>query len=1081
MKNKFRRGLLTAALLAIGAGVHAEDIDLFVGVESTQSTDYPNVIILIDNTANWAASNQHWPDSIVQGKAELNAIKAVINSLALDGENAKVNVGLMMLGSDGGNSSDGAYVRSAVKQMTNDERKKFISLIDGINPTNSDEKVASSVGYDRAMFEVFKYFGGHTSPANAYKDTAGSPVDRTHFGPFRYAGADAFNKPENNKRDPAAFDTAVANQAKYIPAAPATETCKSRNYVILIGNGWPSPTEKDSEALLRNVAGNASQIYVSAQPSDVRYADEMARFLYQTDVSAASGKQNVITYTIDVFNSSVTNSNSERPAQAKLLQSMAHVGGGKYFTATNPDEITAALSDIFSEIQAVNSVFASVSLPVSVNTQGTYLNQVYVGMFRPDQNALPRWAGNLKQYKLGQRLADDELQLVDANGKSAINSSTGFIAECARSFWGPSSVSLSHYWDKVARAVGGGCLTVTDSTYDDYPDGNVVEKGAQSYKLRTMSSATVRNLKACPASGCPAPTTSNTTALADFNNTTVSSPSAFGDTVTTTAERDALIAWGRGGDAGASSEFLNGTANTTSTTVRPSVHGDIVHSRPVAINFGTDTDREVVVFYGGNDGLLRAVNGNRDSNDEYSPGSDIGGGAPGGELWSFMAPEFYTKIKRLRDNSIKIKFKGRTVLAGETVAPKPYGVDGPITAYQEDSATWLYATLRRGGRALYAFDVTTPQTPALKWRIGCDDSGCTSRYGRLGQTWSSAKPFKTAGYDSGTTPLLIMGGGYDTCEDRYDDTHNHSCDDTPLGNRIYVINADTGERVAKFDTIRSVVGDVTVVPDSSGLATYAYAADTGGNVYRIKFGSSGAGSWSITKIASLGCGSTGGTSCNANRKFMFAPDVAVSGSTHYVLLGSGDREKPLTSYTAATSVSNYFFMLKDKPTDATWLTEENTKNVCSGDYLCRDSLYPIMTADTPTDTDLAQKKGWYLAFADDEQTVTSAIMVYGVVTFSTHTPAVYTRGQCSSLGTAKVYNINYSNAESENGTTMRYEVISGGGLPPSPVAGMVTLDDGTTHGFIIGADPDSPLQGSSPKGGGGVVQPKAKVYWNIEQ
>jgi len=146
-----------------------------------------------------------------------------------------------------------------------------------------------------------------------------------------------------------------------------------------------------------------------------------------------------------------------------------------------------------------------------------------------------------------------------------------------------------------------------------------------------------------------------------------------------------------------------------------------------------------------------------------------------------------------------------------------------------------------------------------------------------------------------------------------------------------------------------------------------------------------------------------------------------------------------------------------------------------------DSLYPIMTADTPSDAALAEKKGWYLAFADNEQVVTSAITVWGTVTFSTHTPAVYSPGQCTSLGTAKVYNIDYRNAESENGTTMRYEAIAGGGLPPSPVAGMVTLDDGTTVPFVIGSDPDSPLEGGSPKGGADVVQPKAKVYWNIER
>ncbi len=46
--------------------------------------------------------------------------------------------------------------------------------------------------------------------------------------------------------------------------------------------------------------------------------------------------------------------------------------------------------------------------------------------------------------------------------------------------------------------------------------------------------------------------------------------------------------------------------------MRPSAHGDVVHSRPIAINFGTDAAPKVVVFYGGNDGVLRAVNGNRD-------------------------------------------------------------------------------------------------------------------------------------------------------------------------------------------------------------------------------------------------------------------------------------------------------------------------------------------------------------------------------------------------------------------------------------------------------------------------------------
>ena len=88
-----------------------------------------------------------------------------------------------------------------------------------------------------------------------------------------------------------------------------------------------------------------------------------------------------------------------------------------------------ALNQALAEILAVNTVFASVSLPVSVNTQGTYLNDIYVGMFRPAQHFYPRWNGNLKQYKLGK--INNQLKMLDADDAAAINTQTGFLTECA--------------------------------------------------------------------------------------------------------------------------------------------------------------------------------------------------------------------------------------------------------------------------------------------------------------------------------------------------------------------------------------------------------------------------------------------------------------------------------------------------------------------------------------------------------------------------------------------------------------------------------------------------------------------------
>ena len=736
-----------------------------------------------------------------------------------------------------------------------------------------------------------------------------------------------------------------------------------------------------------------------------------------------------------------------------LMQSAARVSSGKYFAVSNSaTQVADALNSIFSEIQSVNSVFASVSLPVSVNTQGTYLNQVFVGMFRPDADGLPRWMGNLKQYKLG--LVNTDLRLLDANSNSAINATTGFVTECARSFWTPTAADS--YW---AFAPRGECLTVTDSGNSNYPDGNVVEKGAQAYNLRQ---GLTRTVKTC------SPTFSSCTSLTNFND----GNAAITDSLlgVSAAERTNIISWALGQDLqNENGDLVSGNPNTADT--RASVHGDVVHSRPVAINYGSDASPDVVVFYGGNDGMLRAVNGDRDGS--------FSGYAAGREIWSFMAPESYSNIKRLYDNTVSISYKGTTITS-PAPQPKPYGFDGPVTAIKDSSSAWLYATMRRGGRVLYAFDVTNPTAPSLKWKKGCpnnfpttgtvDDTGCTTGFSGIGQTWSSPKVLKSAGYGSGASNMLIMGGGYDTCEDGDPNT----CTTSNKGNKIYVMDADTGALLKTFDTDRGVIADVTVVPDSSGRAIYAYAVDLGGNLYRITIGALAPASWTMTKLASLGCNTT--ASCTNNRKFMFAPDVVADAGGYLVLMGSGDREKPLLSYTGAASVSNYFFMVKDQPADATWLSSES--GTCGSAVICRDSLQPILSTATPTASDLASKKGWYLGMASTEQVVTSAITVFGLVTFSTHQPAVATPGVCSSLGESRVYNIGYEDAEGPDG--IRFQDLAGDGLPPSPVAGMVTLDDGTTVPFVIGANPDSPLEGSPPVTPPSLTQPTSRVYWNIE-
>ena len=138
-----------------------------------------------------------------------------------------------------------------------------------------------------------------------------------------------------------------------------------------------------------------------------------------------------------------------------------------------------------------SSVFAAVSLPVNVTREGVYSNQVFIGMFRPDANAYPRWMGNLKQYSLGY--VNNSLRLIDADGNSAIKTSTGFIADCARSYWTPGLHDLDQYWSfqPIGECIPPPGSDVNLYKWSNTPDGNMVEKGGAAYVRREIGRAHV--------------------------------------------------------------------------------------------------------------------------------------------------------------------------------------------------------------------------------------------------------------------------------------------------------------------------------------------------------------------------------------------------------------------------------------------------------------------------------------------------------------------------------------------------------------------------------------------------------------
>ena len=1085
----FKKRLTTAfigAALALG-GTHAalaEDVDIFTAGAGT--TSKPNVLIILDSSSNWSgtlSANTCNTGNMADNTKFAAEVCALTKVMAAIDQN--VRVGLMMFAETGTN---GGYVRYGIRDMNSGNKTAFSNmLLNFVQNGSGTDNSGSNQPYGKVMFEAFKYFGGG--------GTTKTPQDNTHYGPFSFAGGGASNPTGGKRRDylgntSGATNVATDNRAAQRYGAsttagaggvnalsssstdtynnPITDVC-AKNFIIFMSNGNPS-TGGDSgtptaDTLLNNIGGNASvRVKTGATEVHASTMDEFAQYLFSgIDVNDGTGTQNIITYTIAVYapqnNGSISNTDQQ---MIKLMKSAANVGGGKYFAATQADQVTNALLQILNEVQAVNSVFVSASLPVSVNTQGTFLNQVYMGLFRPDASGSPRWVGNVKEYKFIQDTLTGDLHLADATGALAVNPSTGFISPTVSSFW----TATSTYWTNNQQGI--------PPSPSDKPDGDVVQKGGAAQAVRTayMTSQDSRKLYTCPSGTCPTTGFGTSELLNNTNITFAAHGALFGASDAT--DLSLLVKWIRGEDnaSGATLSPLSSGISPCDTsvstclwtsaesgpgwtaTIRPSVHGDVLHSRPVVMNYvakGTNTSVGPHMFYAANDGLLRGVKGGTAATDGY-------------ELWSFAAPEFFSRYRRLRYGLPELRTPGTPPGLIASTAPKDYFFDGPIGTYEDTSTTpetkWIFVGSRRGGSVIYAFDVSIPTAPKFKWKL------TGSALANLGQTWSLPVAFKITG---ATDPFLVFGAGYDTGEDSSPVVNNGK------GRGIYVVNANTGAVLRFINNPSSgsvtspIASDIGFLAKLTGAGTFGdvyrgYVGDLDGNVWRLDLGDAPAAAdpanWKLHKFAVLGSG----------LKFLYAPDLVKAGSKDMILIGSGDREKPLV-----TTSQDRFFGLMDA-TNATAAVTSYTATVF-GDLQQLSGNTGFDATACPT------CKGWYRDMALGEKVVNSPLTVAGVTFFATNKPTPPAAGSCdANLGEARAYGISFLTGGLPSGRTAISSVLVGGGLAPSPVGGVVDLGkpDGTEGGptvaFCIGCSGPQRLEPERPK----IIVPtsRSKIYWN---
>jgi len=204
--------------------------------------------------------------------------------------------------------------------------------------------------------------------------------------------------------------------------------------------------------------------------------------------------------------------------------------------------------------------------------------------------------------------------------------------------------------------------------------------------------------------------------------------------------------------------------------------------------------------------------------------------------------------------------------------------------------------------------------------------------------------------------------------------------------------------------------------------------------------------------------------------------VVLTKNYDVVLDITGDREHPLLTQ-KATSIVNRFYMIKDSNVGGNASSWTPVRDDTSSTADAAPTALFHATASAPYDGTLS---GFYVTLSGaGEKGVNAPTTVGGTVYFGTNQPIVPSTTSCqANLGSARSYGVNFLTGS----TTAR--LLDGGGLAPSPVFGIVTVNVGGTNRqlpFLIGGGGGSGADGKSGLGAQKPVIPlkatRKRTYW----
>jgi type IV pilus assembly protein PilY1 len=363
--------------------------------------------------------------------------------------------------------------------------------------------------------------------------------------------------------------------------------------------------------------------------------------------------------------------------------------------------------------------------------------------------------------------------------------------------------------------------------------------------------------------------------------------------------------------------------------------GDIVHSTPVVVGapagfvanealrefHANYANRDKIVYVGVNDGMLHAFDAES-----------------GRERWSFI-PEF--------------ALPGYTTMADSGYCHK-YSCDQTPTVQDiQISGQWstvLVSSVREGGDAVFALDITEPDSPDVLWQIELPN----------GKTYASEVELVSIG----GTSVALIGGGLDEVDGLA---------------WLYAYNAEDGTFLGELEISDSrdrnkLTRPAVVDLNLDGEVDLLYVGDLEGSLWRIAVnGSPNPGSWDVSELFSSD------SEITASPVAAYGPNGSV-----YVYFGTGSY---LTDDDMMTLDENAFVCVYD-------LHNGNTNDFRD----LTDQTDNIDAIDTDT--------GWYVTLDQSagERITEQAVVVAETVIFTSFAP---TMDACVAGGESWLYQMAY--------------------------------------------------------------------------